>query len=718
MSVAESGNTQPLSAAALAEPPHSAAALEQRLDDLIGAVLSSRRTAAAIAQRLAGESRALQDFVLHWTGVTSKSNPELAYQFAVLSADAVAALGRPGAQRWLLAAMDVYDRDGLYRASATLKDLDGYVARARETAYGVSFAEVAGVLALYVTGLAGRRLRLEAGEQAWTDTATLYLPERIARYPTRAENFRLYKVMAALLWAQTRYGTFNLEADAYPQDGVALGHFAVLEALRLGARLGRALPGLARELETLARPALGAEFDDARARLARPEASAADSAALAAQIAASASWPDWPFIGAIDPARARAVRAERVARESAALRQALERLRGELQPADAVRGEMPDGHAQAEETAAPALRLEVSASDERIEVTATLDGRTVAPPSEVRSLAESLFQDLGTLPEDLRLAAGGAPYRPEGAVTPADADASAEDAAALHYDEWDYRRQQYRKAWCLLRERDVHPGDPAFVERTVARYHAQIRQLRRSFEALRGEDKRLRAQPDGDDIDFDAVVRAYAELRAGAELDARVFTRRARQARDMAVLFMVDMSGSTKGWINDCEREALVLLAEALEVLGDRYAIYGFSGVTRRRCEVYRIKRFDEPYDQAVRERIAGILPLDYTRMGVAIRHLTKILSAVDARTRLLITLSDGKPDDFSDGYRGEYGIEDTRQALIEAKRAGVHAFCITIDRDAASYLPHMYGAANYTVVEDVARLPLKVADVYRRLTT
>ena len=104
--------------------------------------------------------------------------------------------------------------------------------------------------------------------------------------------------------------------------------------------------------------------------------------------------------------------------------------------------------------------------------------------------------------------------------------------------------------------------------------------------------------------------------------------------------------------------------------------------------------------------------------MGVSIRHLAGILNAVEAKTRILLTLSDGKPDDFSDGYRGDYGIEDTRQALIEAKRAGVHSFCITIDRDAASYLPRMYGAVNYTVVEDVARLPVKVADVYRRLTT
>jgi nitric oxide reductase NorD protein len=667
----------------------SAAALEERFEDLVGAVLSSRRTAAGIAQRLAGEPRALQDFVLHWTGVTSKSNPELAYQFAAQSADAVAALGQAGAQRWLLAAMDVYDRDGLYRASAALKDLDGTVARARETAYGVRFEDVAGVLGLFVAGLAGRRLRLEAGAQAWTDTATLVLPERIALYPTRAENFRLYKVMAALLWAQARYGTYNLEADAYPRDAEGLGRFALLEALRVGARLGRALPGLARDLEALARPALGAEFAAARERLARPEASAADSAALAAEIAAGASWPDWPFIGAVDPTRALAVRAERVARESAALREALLRLRGELPKEDGAAGEAPDGVAQPGETAEPGLRLEVSESDERIEVAALLEGRRVAAPPEVARLAESLFQDLGALPEDLLRAAAAGPHRPAERAGAAEDGALDDDVAALQYDEWDYRRQQYRKAWCVLRERDVHPGDPAFVERTVARYRAQIGQLRRSFEALRGEDKRLRAQPDGDDIDFDAVVRAHAELRAGAELDARLFTRRTRQVRDMAVLFMVDMSGSTKGWINDCEREALVLLAEALEVLGDRYAIYGFSGVTRRRCEVYRIKRFDEPYDATVRERIAGILPLDYTRMGVAIRHLTGILSTVDARTRLLVTLSDGKPDDFSDG-----------------------------DRDAASYLPRMYGAVNYTVVEDVARLPVKVAEVYRRLTT
>jgi len=124
----------------------------------------------------------------------------------------------------------------------------------------------------------------------------------------------------------------------------------------------------------------------------------------------------------------------------------------------------------------------------------------------------------------------------------------------------------------------------------------------------------------------------------------------------------------------------------------------------------------DEPYSDEVKSRIAGIEPRDYTRMGVTIRHLTKLLNDVSARTRLLITLSDGKPDDY-DGYRGEYGIEDTRQALAEAKRAGIHPFCITIDQQAREYLPHMYGAVNYTLIDDVRQLPIRVSNVYRQLT-
>jgi len=190
-----------------------------------------------------------------------------------------------------------------------------------------------------------------------------------------------------------------------------------------------------------------------------------------------------------------------------------------------------------------------------------------------------------------------------------------------------------------------------------------------------------------------------------------------RAERNIAVAFMVDMSGSTKGWINEAEREALLLLCEALERLGDRYAIYGFSGITRKRCELFRIKTFDENYSEAVKARIAGIAPQEYTRMGFAIRHLSKLLTDIEAGTKVLITLSDGRPDDYFDGYRGPYGIEDTRMALLETQRAGIHPFCITIDQEARDYLPHMYGAARYVILNDVAQLPAKVADIYRRLT-
>jgi len=628
--------------------------------------------------------------------VTAKSSPELAFQFSGLAPRAVGELGYAGAERWLLAAIDLYDREGLYRASAELKDLAAFVGRAREGVWGVSFGEVAGVLETFVAGLGGRRLKLAPAETAWTDTATLYLPQRVTLFSSRAANFRVYKVSAALLWAQTRFGSFALGPADYPSAPRELALLNLLEALRLAARIERSLPGLYRDLEALSRPALGLEFGAALALLRAPEASAADSLAALRRLPPSARAPDWPYLGVLDPARALALRDERVARDKQALRAALQRWHEEL-------GE-----------GAPPPPLDAASLE-----AADLEAGAAAPPEEVRRLAQSLLQDLGELPEDCLLPAGDGPWPAQAQQAGAASEAAegGEEVGALRYDEWDYRRGHYRKDWCVLRERDVDPGDPAFVQAALERYRPQIRQLKRSFEALRGEDRRLRGEPFGEDVDLDALVRGHAELAAGGELGERLFVRRARRERDMVALFMVDMSGSTKGWVNDCERHALVLLCEALEVLGDRYAIYGFSGLTRKRCEVFRVKRFDEPYDLAVRERIAGIQALDYTRMGAAIRHLSGILAQQPARTRLLLTLSDGKPDDFSDGYRGEYGIEDTRQALIEAKRAGIHPFCITIDREASDYLPHMYGAVNYTVVADVARLPTKLAELYRRLT-
>jgi nitric oxide reductase NorD protein len=350
----------------------------------------------------------------------------------------------------------------------------------------------------------------------------------------------------------------------------------------------------------------------------------------------------------------------------------------------------------------------------------TLDGKPIAPPDNVKGAMESILQDLGEIPDDYLVAAGDGAYN---ANTPAVSERDPGDVwkgiyheeGAFHYNEWDHERQHYRKNWAVLRELEVRPQYDDFTSQTLKKYSGLVKELRRTFEALRGEDKLLKKQINGEDIDIDALVEAYADVKSGMEMTDRLFTKMHKLERDIAVMFMVDMSGSTKGWINEAEREAL--LCESLETLGDRYAIYGFSGMTRKRCELYRVKRFDDVYDDEVKARISGIKPQDYTRMGVTIRHLTRLLNEVEAKTKLLITLSDGKPDDY-DSYRGTYGIEDTRQALIEAKRDGIHPFCLTIDTEARDYLPHMYGAVNYAVIDEVRKLPLKVSDIYRRLTT
>lgn len=694
----------------------SCSELEDRLDDVLNPVLSSRRTAAGIAAGLSPLPRLRQRFVLHWVEVMARSSAELAYQFAAHAPLALDLMDEPGAEQWLLHAMDVYDKHGLYPASATLKDVGGYARRLRDRDHGVELDEVMPVLELFLCGLAGRKLKVATSEQAYTDTGTVFLPPQVALLPSRDQNFRIYKATAAYLWAQTRHGTFNLPTDHYPGDQAALQILNYLESVRLEANIARTLPGLARDMAAL-RGETPADGLQGHPRLTRPGASVADSLALLGQLDRDRPYPAWCYMGVLLPERAAAVRTARLAQEKDAFRVALARLSKEPD-SDRNQGPLPSA-----EDRRPSMQVRVIHGDEMREpvtLQISIDGRPVPPPEDVMGLAQSILQDLGEIPPDYLTPAGEGAYRASPGPDERTADVWKgvyhEEGAHL-YNEWDYRRRHYRRDWCVLREMDVHPGSPGFVAQTLDKYSVQVLQLRRSFDALRGENRRLRKQAFGDEVDFDAVVESFADLRQGLELPERLFVHHRKAERNLAVMFMVDMSGSTKGWINDAEREALVMLCEALEILGDRYAIYGFSGITRKRCEVYRVKRFDERYDDLVKQRIAGIKPLDYTRMGVAIRHLTRLLGEVDARTKLLITLSDGKPDDYSDEYRGEYGIQDTRQALLEAKRDGIHPFCITIDREARDYLPRMYGDVNYAVVDDVARLPLKVADIYRRLT-
>lgn len=699
--------------AALAAEPFSAAELEERLDEMLDTVLSTRRTATRLAEALARLPRGDQDFVLHWTGVVARTNPEMAFQFAAAAPAALQRLDLAEAEAWVVQAMDTYDREGLYRGSAILKNLDDFVAFSGKSANAQSFDEAAQVLQLFLCGLSGRRMRVETATHPYTDTETVYLPPRLAALPGREANFQVYKVMAALLWAQTRYGTFNLDLTAalsgFASPRRALELFNYLETVRLEARIGLMLPGLAREMQSLGP---GYSNPDPRlAQLRQPNAGVEDSLAILPGIYESFVPPRSCYTVELRWDQAMAVRNARIRKEKAQFRAGLAKLL-DRHGAGAANAGAPDRFS---------VTLAEPGSGDLPGVALLLDGKPVAPPENVHRLMDSIQQDLGEVPDDYLVPAGDGDDREAGRVEDDPAGmwkGIFHEDGAFYYNEWDCRRRHYRKNWCVLRELDVHPAGPEFVDATLAKYRAQVAQLKRIFEMMRGEDRLLKRQPEGNDIDFDAVISAYTNMKNGLELSERLLTRRHKAERDLAVMFMVDMSGSTKGWINDAERESLVMLCEALQVLGDRYAIYGFSGMTRKRCEIFRVKRFQDPYDEEVRGRIAGIRPQDYTRMGAAVRHLAGVLNQVEARTKLLITLSDGKPDDYSDNYRGEYGIEDTRQALIEAHRLGVKPFCITIDREARDYLPHLYGPVNWTLVDDAARLPLKVADIYRRLTS
>ena len=694
--------------------PLSAAELDDRFDALLNPVLSSRRTAAPLAHAIATLARPLQDFALHWVEIISRTNYEMAYQFASTAPAALPALDAHAAEAWIIQAMDSYDREGLHQGSAVFRNFSGFIERAGHE-HTVRYDEMAPVLELFVCGLSGRRMKIDTAPVAWTDTDTLYLPPRMTVGASREANFLIYKITATLLWAQSRYGTFNINLDAAVQHHAdparAMEWLNFLETIRLEAQLARLLPGLVRDLSKLRGEP---RDDDTRyAPLSAPGASVHDSIALLNTLQLTDEMPHHPWMGLLRSGNARTVRAARLTREKYDLQAALAALLDEQSQAT-------DGERGGSVESAAGFAVEINADpDGEINIQLSLGGEPIVPPDRVRNLLNSIVQDLGEIPEDHLTPASNECADTQDEDDPASSlPGTLPQDKALFYNEWDHQRRHYRKNWCVLREHDAHQGDRAFVDATLKKYRPQIAQLRRSFEMLRGEDRLLKRMKHGDDIDFDAVIAGYADMRSGRELSDRLFTKRHKAVRNLAVMFMVDMSGSTKGWINDAEREALVLLSEALEVLGDRYAIYGFSGMTRKRCEIFRVKRFDEPYSDLVRQRIAGIAPQDYTRMGVAIRHLTALLENVDARNKLLITLSDGKPDDYSDHYRGEYGIEDTRQALIEAHRAGIKPFCITIDHEARDYLPHMYGAVNWTLVDEVSRLPLKVADIYWRLTT
>ncbi|HNE16065.1 MAG TPA: nitric oxide reductase, partial [Rhodocyclaceae bacterium] len=286
--------------------------------------------------------------------------------------------------------------------------------------------------------------------------------------------------------------------------------------------------------------------------------------------------------------------------------------------------------------------------------------------------------------------------------------------------EWDWKTQQLRPDLCSLSVLDPRDAEPCALPPRLIR---PARRLRRQFEALTPARRWLKNQPDGSDLDIDACVRAFADRMTGHSVSASGgYLACERRERDLCCLVLADLSLSTDAWVSnearviDVIRDSLWLFTEALAATGDPFGLYGFSSRKREHIRFHRIKDFDERPGDRVRGRIAAIKPGFYTRMGAAIRYATRLLARRPESVRLLLILSDGKPNDV-DHYEGRYGIEDTRMSLRAAREEGVRPFCVTIDREGAGYLPHLFGPAGYTILRKPADLPARLPLLYAQLT-
>ena len=333
---------------------------------------------------------------------------------------------------------------------------------------------------------------------------------------------------------------------------------------------------------------------------------------------------------------------------------------------------------------------------------------------------------------------------------------------AYHYPEWDYHVSGYRPDWCRLVERRVDATTQEFMN-AVRRDHATLRaQIKRRLGAMRPEQRtRVHGTSDGDELAIDAIVRAVIDRRSGRSSDDHLYIRRDRAERDVAAAFLIDLSRSTDSpvataptptatdsatgtverydpfgpgyWdvvdfkptpvgrrVIDVSKEAVAVLCESLQMLGDRHAIYGFSGRGREQVDFLVAKEFGERPSSRTWSALGAMEPMSYTRMGPSIRHASAKIAAQGARTRILLVISDGYPQD--EGYGPEpgdraYGMYDTAQALREAEAVGIITFCITVDPAGHDYLRDMCPEDRYLVIDDMAALAVELEKVYAALT-
>lgn len=609
----------------------------------------------------------------------------------------------------------------------TLRARLGVMFRAFGGPGGVQLAAGDATLSRHRLGL---RARLGLGEAeklniARFDGVTLRLPPVLDLLPERAGNEALYEWLA--VWFALPQPPLPRPGDLLQADAARL-RAAVVQT----ARLLTALPGLRPLYRNLAaalrraRPARGLSGDEA-AMEAAVGAALGDPAPLPLRVAALLD-PAVPLDG---------FQAGRRYRPFLPVP-----LWGEVEPpepAAVVRdgAEEPEGRGGTPEAAARRRRARRRESDQARRSDPLLLNRfeTILGLAEMMNLARAAEDDdeagARQAAEDLDEISIGEHQNRAATQLRMELDlpsAAAPDALlvalpeSFTYPEWDHRTGRYRPAHCRVIA-EPSPEDTSQSEdwRPDEAARRRIRRVRRQFEALRPRRQILHSQPDGEELDLSALVQSLADRRAGAPGSDRVYSAARMQQRDLAVLVLVDVSLSTDSWVSDrrvldVEKEALMALAGGLDACGDEHAILTFTSRRRDAVWVRTVKTFEEPLGAPLIRRIRALKPGHYTRMGAAVRHATRRLAERPCGHRLLLLLTDGKPND-ADHYEGRYAIEDTRMAIREARRAGCKVFGITVDRKARDYFPYLFGPGACAIFPDINRLPVALPAIYRQLT-
>ncbi|MEW6269306.1 MAG: hypothetical protein AB1689_08435, partial [Thermodesulfobacteriota bacterium] len=620
-----------------------------------------------------------------------------------------------------------------------------------------------------------------------SDPATILLARRTDVFTSWEENFTLLKLQATLATLWTSEGTreFSLGAWLGTDDPgglaelfarfvapeVAAGMFTHVEAVRLMPLLRRRYPGLAADLRELRTSVFPAD----RPREPYGAAQAILFLALggdARRIAWAGEWraPLEGFVAAAeagsatvyDTADVTTALCERLAEGDTVAVYGIESFLEEDPLMSYLLEEAEERPGAVGESEHDPLRLveKTDADGERVDETAPagpLDPDMLRAFLEQNPHLKVLRADGPIDPTGLFVAGltggGGEPEQAERRGASAQPDQvlaltrhGREARGIFLQDEWDYLIADYRAQWCRVHEIALEGDNGEFFTGTLARYSDMLPEVRRQFLRVKPEGYRtIHGLLDGEDFDLDAVVDARSDLRAGSTPSPKLYVARQREERDVATLFLLDMSASTDEdtepaeplledaarvdlahprrrprRIIDIQKEALVIMSQALEEIGDLYAIYGFSGHGRDRVEFFDVKSFDEPLNLAVRGRIGAIEPQRSTRMGAALRQATTKLRHVAPRAKHLILLSDGFPQDFDygeDRRSNVYGLRDTMMALREAQRAGIAPFCITVDRAGHDYLREMIDEKRYLVIDDIAELPRQLPKIYSEAT-